>query len=297
MMNFNKKLKFALFTFVICLSNLVVLGQGPTSPEAAGFEPVNASDMVSLTTGDLSYVLPILEVDGYPVSLSYHGGITGDLQSSWVGLGWYLNPGAINRTATGTPDDWKSGIGIDFTSYYDSETYYGITVDVGFEGGATVGAGLNWGGGRGMSGTLRASYGFDGSKYGLGEGTGFGGTASVSTTGNVSVGINASAAIGSYGAGASLGYSSQGGLSGGIGAGAKVGKNGFAGIGISLSSSGLSVSAGGGSSNGKYGDYGGNSGGVGFGAGSTSAGDMTITTKSWVRGTITSIRNSYNHRF
>lgn len=280
MMNFNKKLKFALFTFVICLSNLVVLGQGPTSPEAAGFEPVNASDMVSLTTGDLSYVLPILEVDGYPVSLSYHGGITGDLQSSWVGLGWYLNPGAINRTATGTPDDWKSGIGIDFTSYYDSETYYGITVDVGFEGGATVGAGLNWGGGRGMSGTLRASYGFDGSKYGLGEGTGFGGTASVSTTGNVSVGINASAAIGSYGAGASLGYSSQGGLSGGIGAGAKVGKNGFAGIGISLSSSGLSVSAGGGSSNGKYGDYGGNSGGVGFGAGSTSAGDMTIEQQS-----------------
>ncbi|WP_306026712.1 MULTISPECIES: hypothetical protein [unclassified Allomuricauda] len=83
---------------------------GPGLPEAASFEPVDATDMVNLATGDLSYVLPLLNVPspegGYPLALSYHAGIGLDQEASWVGLGWNINPGAINRSVSGVPDDW-----------------------------------------------------------------------------------------------------------------------------------------------------------------------------------------------
>merc|ERR1712228_95355 len=42
-------------------------------------------------------------------------------EASWVGLGWNLNPGAINRTVSGVPDDWKNG------------TKYNMIYDVGGE--------------------------------------------------------------------------------------------------------------------------------------------------------------------
>src|SRR5437762_7426842 len=68
--------------------------------------------MVNLLTGDMTYNLPLLEVPGpsggYPISLSYHAGIQTNEDASWVGLGWTLNPGAINRNVNGYPDDWQA---------------------------------------------------------------------------------------------------------------------------------------------------------------------------------------------
>lgn len=85
---------------------------GPKSPEAATFEPIDATDMVNLLTGDFSYVLPLLEVPspqgGYPLSLNYHAGIAMEQEASWLGLGWNINPGAINRSLAGVPDDWQN---------------------------------------------------------------------------------------------------------------------------------------------------------------------------------------------
>lgn len=91
--------------------NMLYASNGsPTAPEATSFEPVDATDMVNLVTGDLSYVMPVLNVPspegGYPLSLAYHAGIAMDQEASWVGLGWNLNPGAINRSVNGVPDDW-----------------------------------------------------------------------------------------------------------------------------------------------------------------------------------------------
>lgn len=112
---------------------------GPTSPEASSFEPVDATDMVNLGTGDLSYVLPLLNIPspegGYPVALSYNAGIAMGQEASWVGLGWNLNPGAINRTVSGVPDDWKrekkySAI---FNKGGTSKSYTG-SVNVGWNG-------------------------------------------------------------------------------------------------------------------------------------------------------------------
>ncbi|MCD9017900.1 hypothetical protein [Parachryseolinea silvisoli] len=65
--------------------------------------------MVNLATGELVYNMPLLEVPGpaggYPMSLSYHAGIKPGQEASWVGLGFTLNPGAINRTVNGFADD------------------------------------------------------------------------------------------------------------------------------------------------------------------------------------------------
>jgi len=83
------------------------LTSGPTQPEVQSFQPVSASDMVDLFTGDFSYNIPLLDVEGYPVNLFYQGGITMDQEASWVGLGWNLNPGAVNRNLRGLPDDFN----------------------------------------------------------------------------------------------------------------------------------------------------------------------------------------------
>lgn len=86
---------------------------GPSSPEFSSFEPVATTNMVSEFSGDLTYNLPVINVpgvngSGYAMSLSYHSGTTPEEEASWVGYGWTLNPGAINRGKKGFPDDWKN---------------------------------------------------------------------------------------------------------------------------------------------------------------------------------------------
>ncbi|MBN2613778.1 MAG: hypothetical protein JXB00_19630, partial [Bacteroidales bacterium] len=94
---------------------------GPNAPEAMQFEPVDATDMVNLVTGDVSYVLPLLSIPSpegdFPIAINYHAGIAMDQEASWVGLGWNLNVGAINRTVLGTPDDMNEGR--THTTFYD----------------------------------------------------------------------------------------------------------------------------------------------------------------------------------
>lgn len=128
---------------------LYASNNGPTAPEAASFEPVDATDMVNLATGDLSYVLPLLNVPspegGYPLALSYHAGIALDQEASWVGLGWNINPGAINRSVVGVPDDWKNGLKSK-VSYDDGGT---VTIDnlylgLGVTDNTSVGLNATW---------------------------------------------------------------------------------------------------------------------------------------------------------
>ncbi|MFM2266944.1 MAG: hypothetical protein RL757_385, partial [Bacteroidota bacterium] len=80
---------------------------GPSQPEAHGFQPSGTTDMVDMFTGDFSYNIPLLDVGGYPINLAYRAGSSMDEEASWVGLGWSLNPGAINRDMRGLPDDFK----------------------------------------------------------------------------------------------------------------------------------------------------------------------------------------------
>ncbi|MFZ5553168.1 MAG: hypothetical protein ACOZCO_08645 [Bacteroidota bacterium] len=80
---------------------------GPSQPEVQGFEPIGTSDMVDLFSGDFTYNIPLLDIDGYPINISYNGGISMDQEASWVGLGWNLNPGVVNRAMRGLPDDFS----------------------------------------------------------------------------------------------------------------------------------------------------------------------------------------------
>ncbi|MFT3884716.1 MAG: hypothetical protein QM724_04590 [Flavobacteriales bacterium] len=85
------------------------LSTGPSQPEAQDFQAASANDLVDLFSGDFSYNIPLLDVEGYPVNLFYRGGISMDQEASWVGLGWNLNPGSVDRNLRGLPDDFNGG--------------------------------------------------------------------------------------------------------------------------------------------------------------------------------------------
>lgn len=98
------------FIFSIFPQNAFALTGGPSQPEVQSFEPIGTSDMVDLFSGDFVYNIPLLDVEGYPINLSYHSGVTMDQEASWVGLGWNINPGVINRGLRGIPDDFNGEI-------------------------------------------------------------------------------------------------------------------------------------------------------------------------------------------
>lgn len=92
---------------VIAPNVALALTGGPSQPEVQSFEPVGTSEMVDVFSGDFNYNIPLLDVDGYPVNISYHSGIGMDDEASWVGLGWNINPGVVNRSMRGLPDDFS----------------------------------------------------------------------------------------------------------------------------------------------------------------------------------------------
>lgn len=94
-----------LFTSVSIPQN--AQASGPSQPEVQSFEPIGTSQMVDPFTGNFTYNIPLLQVDGYPINMAYHSGITMDQEASWTGLGWNLNVGAITRGVRGLPDDFK----------------------------------------------------------------------------------------------------------------------------------------------------------------------------------------------
>jgi hypothetical protein len=106
--------RFLLLVTTLQISSPVTswaLTSGPTQPEFSGFESVSTKDMVNKFTGDFAYTLPLLEIPGpggssYPVTLGYRSGASAEDEASWVGYGWNLNPGTVNRGVRGIPDDF-----------------------------------------------------------------------------------------------------------------------------------------------------------------------------------------------
>jgi hypothetical protein len=102
---------------------------GPSQPEMKGFTSVNANNMVDLFSGDFAYNIPLLDVGGYPVNISYHSGRSSDEDASWVGLGWSLTPGAITRDMRGLPDDFDGGSDtVRKVQHVTPNTSWGVTV-------------------------------------------------------------------------------------------------------------------------------------------------------------------------
>ena len=101
---------------------------GPTQPEMQSFQSVNNANMVDLFSGDFSYNIPLLDVGGYPVNIHYGSGITMDQEASWVGLGWNINPGTINRNMRGLPDDFNGTDKITKTISMKENKTVGVTL-------------------------------------------------------------------------------------------------------------------------------------------------------------------------
>jgi len=112
----NERRVLAIVLMVIMVGDIAAptvafaLTSGPSQPEVQGFTPASANDMVDLFSGNLSYNIPLFDVEGYPVNLFYNAGVGMDQEASWVGLGWNLNPGVVERNMRGLPDDFNGEI-------------------------------------------------------------------------------------------------------------------------------------------------------------------------------------------
>ena len=172
------------------------LSSGPVQPEISSFEPVGTTDMVDLFTGDFVYNVPLMDVEGYPINIAYHGGVTMEQEASWVGLGWNISPGAINRGVRGLPDEF-AGDTIEKELHIKPEINKKIGAELGLE---LAGIGKPW---------LNVGLGLGGyvtiSNY-RGVGVDFTTSAGINTQFKfISAGVNVGASIGSQ-SGAAINY-------------------------------------------------------------------------------------------
>lgn len=195
----NKTSYVFLFVFIFEIfypSVAMALTSGPTPPEFKSFEPATTTDMVDLFSGDMTYNLPLFELPGpnggYPFNLAYHAGPGMEQDASWVGLGWDLNAGAINRNMRGLPDEFNGDeikktehtkpnvtAGVDFggnfeiigvdlgplglsasaSCFYNS--YKGMGYSIGFGASFKGGVDEGVGGGLGLNITMNSQEGVD----------------------------------------------------------------------------------------------------------------------------------------
>lgn len=229
---------------------------GPVQPDYMQFEPSGMQDLVSLQTGNFSYSVPLGELPGpyggFPLSMSYHAGISPQSEATWVGLGWTLNPGSISRDIRGVPDDQFHGGTLGYVYRYSAMQAWGL--DVGWSMGAvSVGFNAPSTGGVGFSATVGlkveglAGVGFKVGTEALGMEASFGNSEimDLNTSLMLSSGGRVTAGFGASGkdvdASAGVQYST------GSGAAYKVGfgdAHGRAKVGLTASSDGLNASVG-----------------------------------------------------
>src|SRR5688572_15821448 len=133
-----KRILYARILLLIMILQVVsavpalALTGGPAQPEFQSFEPVNTTEMVNLPDGGFTYNIPLMDIGGYPLNLSYHSEITSDMEASCVGLGWSINPGVINRNVRALPDDFS---GDKITKEYNlkANTTFGASLSASFE--------------------------------------------------------------------------------------------------------------------------------------------------------------------
>lgn len=248
-----KKNKIIIGALLLCYSASLALQGGATQPDYAQFEPSTTQDLVGLQSGDFTYSIPLGELPGpfgnYPLSISYHAGISPQAEATWVGLGWTLNPGVISRDIRGVPDDQFHGGTLGFIYQYSAMQTW--SVNLGFSNGVvSVGQSFSSDGSVGFSATVGPKIeGVGGVGFtvgtdaiGLDASVGYG-YASLnsslmysSTTGKVDASIGANLSFGGASIGAQV--STGSGVSGNVGFGDS--KNN---VGLSVSSNGVSVSA------------------------------------------------------
>ncbi len=87
--------------------NISKVFSGPGQSENTGFSVGSTDGMVDKFTGDFSYSIPLMDVEGYPISIKYNSNVAVNTDASWVGLGWDLSTGSISREMRGIPDEFN----------------------------------------------------------------------------------------------------------------------------------------------------------------------------------------------
>lgn len=139
----RKRIRFvSMVTGLIMIVELVIPASFPTYSSRALAQseqmefvgsPNGGGEMVNLFTGDFQYSIPLIDIEGYPLVLNYDGNVGMHQDASWVGLGWSLNPGAINRQMRGLPDDFKGDnvtTELSFRDYTTTGNNYGLGAQV-----------------------------------------------------------------------------------------------------------------------------------------------------------------------
>ncbi|MEP7280036.1 MAG: hypothetical protein ABI813_15420 [Bacteroidota bacterium] len=211
-----KKIRFArrpvaAFMLLLFTCNMALpfvgyaLTSGPVQPEMKGFEPAGTTDLVDPFTGDFTYNIPLMDVGGYPVNIAYHSGSGMDDEASWVGFGWSLSPGVIDRQMRGLPDDFNGNgpNGDKITKAFHLRN--DITGGVDFSFSPEV-FGFNLG--QVLKAGVQAGV-FYNNKRGLGIQVGLNANAPLLSNGRASAGTNTAG----LSAGASLSFNSQNGAS------------------------------------------------------------------------------------
>lgn len=220
-------LLFNIITSILQPLSAFALTSGPSQPESQSFQPAGVSDMVDLFSGDFKYNIPLMDVDGYPLNLNYQSGVGMDDEASWVGLGWNLNVGSINRQLRGVPDDF-SGDTIVTTHYTKPKVTVGgkLTAKVELKGKAKLGGSFSFGIfsdnytgiGAELGGNVGISYSFVNSGMltaSMGVGVLSNTASGVDVSPNVALSIleeNKTKKIGQASLSSSLGYNSRSGL-------------------------------------------------------------------------------------
>lgn len=91
----------------LIISNQDAMKLKTVSSGGGGFTPGSMNDLVDPFTGDFSYSIPLMDVDGYPLTLNYNSNVNMNTEASWVGLGWDLDVGTISREMRGIPDEFN----------------------------------------------------------------------------------------------------------------------------------------------------------------------------------------------
>ncbi|KAB1065896.1 hypothetical protein [Salibacter halophilus] len=146
-------------------------------PEYGSFSPITSSNAVNTFNGSFNYSLPVLKIpNGYPLNLTYNSSkVNTNSLSSWVGLGWDLNVGSVDRVKNGYPDEYDGSQKV----VQHSRTEPNWTVSAGTRLGMDV---MKFGN-LGVSGSASKSYNnYTGLKTTLSMGFNFAGVANLNLT-------------------------------------------------------------------------------------------------------------------
>jgi len=98
--SFSYSLIFILVFQIFIPCHVSALTSGPADPSISNTSVAGYDNMVNLLSVQLNYSIPLFDLPGpnggYPFVLNYNSDVRVETEASWVGLGWYLNTGAID---------------------------------------------------------------------------------------------------------------------------------------------------------------------------------------------------------